>query len=420
MRRRYDPNPTFLTKASGIKHKRHTRAVITCIVIAALSLITVFVMWGAHMQSIYKEKFPDMVGAATATHTKRTTEETSSESTSETTTEETTEETTTAAGLLPSIPTGTTTAAAEETEATEQNNYPDPVPAYDPIIFASGHPVQSVSHEDRDMMLESLQQSIISYNNANPDARICFRYVNLASNETLGVNDLSPIVPAGAWSLPTSIRYCEVTASGEVSPTTVITFLGDPPEAWHYNSWIGTTYTAGKEFYLATCVDLSITRNDSLAMDYVESRIGGMDGIDETASGISNYIDFYSEVTYTDYTGTVMRGGGRSCVYDLASFMEYAYYGYLNEPDTYLPLMGAMNESLMPTPYRTAFGEEVTILHVSGRNEETHSYTDVALIDGEEPIILAISVECSSQDRANVIIADLAGYVQAFLASCHQ
>ena len=416
--RRYDPNPTFLTKASGIKQKRHTRAVITLVAVTVLSLITVFVMWGAHMQSVYKKKFPDMVGFATATHTRITTSERSSEVTSETTSEETSEEPATTTALVPSIPSTEYVESTEPTESTEQNNAPDPLPVYDPIIFSSGHPVQSVSHEERDMMLEGLQQSIISYNNSNPDARICFRYINLASNETLGVNDLSPIVPAGLWSLPTAISYCEQVEAGVLDPYRAdLMYYGDGDPA---NSWIAGTYEYGKEFYLGTCIDLAITRNDALAFEYSVARIGGYENVIEAAANISNYINLGSVVTYTDYTGTVIRGDARSCVYDLAAFMEYAYYGYLNDNETYLPLMGAMANSLMPTPFRAPFGEDALILHICGRNDDTHSYTDVAIIDGQEPIILAISVECSSYDRANVIMADLAGYVQAFLASCHQ
>lgn len=415
--RRYDPNPTFLTKASGIKQKRHTRALIALAIIAALSLITAFVMWEAHMQSVYKEKFPEMVGAATATHTKKTSEETTEES-SETTTSETTAETTTIP--VPVLPTYAQTEETEETEATEQNNDPDPLPSYEPVVFSSSHPVQSVSHEDRDMMLEALQQNIISYTNANPDTRISFRYINLASNETLGVNDLTPILPAGAWSLPTGISYCELVSDGTLSATEPVTFYGDPPEAWGYNSYIGTNYQAGKIFYVGTCLEYSVARNDTLALQYVMSRSGSLEGIWDRVSGISGYINYNNDVTYQDYTGTTMRGAGRSCVFDLAAYMEYLYRGYINNYETYLPMIGAMNVSEMPTPFRSAFGEEALILHISGRNEESHSYTDVAIIDAEEPIILAISVECSSYDRASVIMADLAGYLHNFLANCHQ
>lgn len=415
--RRYDPNPTFLTKASGIKQKRHTRALIVLAIIAVLVLITAFVTWGAHMQSIYKKKFPEMVGAATATHTKRTTEEETEEETSETTLEETTEETTTTEPV-PVVPTAESAETSEETEETEQDNSPDPLPSYDPVVFSGSHPVQSVSHEERDMMLEALQQSIIAYDNANPGERITFRYINLASNETLGFNDLSPIIPAGSWALPAGIAYCEGVSSGSVLPTATVTYMGEGAPG--NNSWITATYRPGKNFYIANCNALAIIRNDSLAFSYLLDNLGGIDAVWENISGISGYINYTNSVSYEDYTGTVIRGDKRSCVYDLAAYMEYLYYGYINDCDTYLPLIGAMNESQMPTPFRTAFGEDALILHISGRNDESHSYTDVAIIDGDEPIILAISVECSSYDRANVIMADLSGYLHTFLSDCHQ
>jgi hypothetical protein len=415
--RRYDPNPTFLTKASGIKQKRHTRALIALAIIAALSLITAFIAWEAHMQSVYKDKFPDMVGAATATHTEKTTEESTSEETSETTTEETSEETTTT-GLAPVVPTTESVETTAETEATEQDNEPDALPEYTPVEFSTSHPIQSVSHEERDMMLEALQQSIISYMNANPGERISFRYINLASNETLGVNDLTPIIPAGAWALPAGITYCEGVAGGTVFPTTTVTYTGEAAPG--NNSWITANYQPGKSFYLANCNALSIIRNDSLAFSYLLANIGGTDAVWANVSSISGYINYTNTVTYENYTGTTLRGNGRSCVYDLTAYMEYLYYGYINDCDTYLPLIGAMNESEMPTAFRTSFGEEALILHISGRNEESHSYTDIAIIDGEEPIILAISVECGSYDRANTIMADLSGYLHTFLATCHQ
>ncbi len=414
---RYNPNPTFLTKASGIRHKRLTRTLIVLAIVLVLSLATVFVMWEAHMQSIYKERFPDMVGAATATHTERTSKETSEETTTEETTEETSEETTTESLLAPVVPPTSSLEIPEETEATEQNNSPDPLPEYEPVVFSSSHPIQSVSHEERDIMLEGLQQSVLSYINANPGERISFRYVNLASNETLGINDLTPIIPAGAYALPAGITYCEAVASGSVIPTNTVTYVGE--EGPGGASYIASTYQPGKSFYLGSCMALTLVKNDSLAYNYLLNSIGGTEGVWEHVSGISGYINYTASVTYENYTGTIIRGSGRSSVYDLATYMEYLYYGYINDCDTYLPLMGAMQESEVPTAYRTSFGEDALILHVSGRNEESHSYTDVAIIDGREPVILVISCECSSYDRANTIMADLSGYLSSYIEACH-
>ncbi|SMC39961.1 Beta-lactamase enzyme family protein [Oscillospiraceae bacterium] len=413
--RRYDPNPTFLTKASGIKQKRHTRALIAFVIVVVLSLATVFVMWGVHMQSVYKEQFPDMVGAATSKHTKKPKEETTSEESSE---EETSEETTTESSFAPVVPGIETMETAAETEETTQNNNPDPLPSYTPVEFLASHPIQSVSHEERDMMLEGLQQDVLYYINANPDERISFRYINLASNETLGINDLTPIIPAGAYALPAGITYCEGVASGLIIPTTTATYLGEGAPG--NNSWITENYQPGKAFYLGTCMTLSITHNDSLAYSYLLNSIGGTEAVWDHMYPISGYINYTGSVTYEDYTGTILRGSGRTCVYDLAAYMEYLYYSYINDYDTYLPLIGAMEASEVPCAFTSSFADGTRILHISGRNEESHSYTDVAIIDGDEPVILVISCECSSYDRANTIMAALSGYLDDFLSACHQ
>lgn len=411
------PNPTFLQKAVGIRKKRHTRAIVISTVIVVMGLILSFVLWGAHMQEIYKKEFPDMVGAGTSTA--NTDKETSSETTEETS--ETTEETTTETsetGLAPVVATSAEeTAASDETTATSQDNTADPLPSYDPVVFRTSHPIQTISHEERDVLLDSVKQQILDYMSANEGERISFRYVNLASNESLGLNDLTPVIPAGTWALPVNIVYCERLAGGNLTAISQHVFMGEAAPG--NNSFIVDTYEPGKTFYLGTCAALSITHNDSLAFSWLTDDLGGSDAVWSDISAISSYVDYTEPVTYTNYAGVVMRGPGRTCVYDLTSYMEYLYYGYINSPDTYLPLIGAMNDSEMPTPYRTTFGEDATILHVCGRNEESDSYTDIAVIDGDEPIIIAISCECASYDRACTIMADLSGYLQQYIAACH-
>ena len=409
------PNPTFLQKAAGIKKKRHTRAIVISAVIAVMGLILAFISWGAHMQDIYRSEFPDMVGAGTSSS--GASDETSTTASEETTTEETTTETS-QTGLAPVVATTAEIPADNATDdTTAQDNTADPLTSFDPVTFRTSHPIQTISHEDRDVLLDSVKQQIIDYMSDNEDERISFRYVNLASNETLGLNDLTPVIPAGAWALPLNIVYCERVADGYISPITQQMFSGE--EAPGNNSFIVDNYEPGKSFYLGTCAELSITHNDSLALSWLTDHLGGSDDVWSDIAPISSYVDYSRTITYTDYTGTVIRGSGRTCVYDLTSYMEYLYYGYINTPDTYLPLIGAMSISEMPTPYTTSFGTDATILHVCGRNEESNSYTDVAIIDGDEPLIIAISCECSSYDRACTIMADLSGYLQQYIASCH-
>ena len=63
------PNPTFLKKAEGIHEFRRKRTLIIIACIAAVALITAFIMSVAAMQRQYREEYPGLVGAATSTTT---------------------------------------------------------------------------------------------------------------------------------------------------------------------------------------------------------------------------------------------------------------------------------------------------------------------------------------------------------------
>ncbi|MBO4242544.1 MAG: serine hydrolase [Clostridiales bacterium] len=413
------PNPTFLTKAVEIKEKRHNRIKIAIIVIAVLSLLTIFVIKVASMQQVYRERFPELVGAGTATaaETAESSESSEQEEIPVTETAEASEETTEDI-LAPVVvqddePTEETTASEE----TEQNNAPDVFVESDPVYFSDSYPLQTISHEDRDVELDQLKQDVINYMDLYSNERICFRYVNLSSNETLGINDLDPIVPGGAITLPVSIAYYERIDKGWTYPTSVVTYQGE--EAPEGSSYIADTYEAGKQFYLRTCANLAVTMNDNLALQYMLDSMGGLENNWSAISSISSYINYTDSVIYTDFEGELQRGPHRTSAYDLAAYAEYLYTAYINDPDLYQPLINDLAASEKPTGIRTAFGEDTLILHMSGTDVEYSAYTDVAIIDAEEPVILVIYCECSSADRAATIQADLATYLARYLTYCH-
>ncbi len=405
------PNPTFLTKASDIRGKRRTRTIIAVVVLVILALIITFVLWGAHMQKIYAENYPELVGAATGETTtiaRRTTTEATTE-------EETSEETTTTSALAPII--GTDETSETVPESTVQVNIADPFVETDPVYFRISHPLQTITHEERDVSLDVLKQQVQDYITNHPNERICFRYVNLNSNETLGLNDLYPVLPGGAISLPVELAYYNKVDTGFLFPLSTITYYGETAPGG--SSYIANTYSAGKPFFLRTLANLAVAQNDNLALQYLIDTMGGMDKIWPYISEISNYVDYTANLTYTSANGRSVGGTGRTSCYDLAEYASFLYYGYINNPELYQPLINDLYNSVKFTPYRSAFGEDAIILHFSGRNEHMHAYTDVAIIDCDEPIVLAINCECSNYERGNEIITDLSYYVAQYISSCH-
>jgi|GEM_PF-513835 len=423
MRRKDYPNPTFLTKAEGIKKTRHTRHVVILAIIALLVLTGVFIHIGASKQQQYEELFPELVGAAQTTRASEETEETESSETSAT--DETAEETQTTqteeilAPVIAATETTEETAAEEtaETAETSQNNAADVFTESEPFYFRDSYPLQTITHEQRDVLLDDLKQNVLDYVNANTSERICFRYMNLDTDESTGVNDLEPIVPAGAFALPIELTFWNRAAAGYTSANYIVTYDGSSVSG--NSSGITSTYKSGKMFYLRTLAYLAIAENDDYALSVILQKAGGEETVWNYLQTISAYINYTENSVYTDYSGTLMRGTRRTSCYDMTAYARKLYFSYISEPDNYQMLINDLYNSQTASAFKTAFGEDAAVLHVSGRNETYHAYTDIAIIDASEPIILIVYCECSSLDRAQTIQADLTGYVAQYLEACH-
>ena len=411
MRRGQYPNPTFLNKAEGIRKNRHTKMIVIISIIVLICLAALLIRIGANMQELYEQEYPDLVGAATAT-TAETSPETSEASPFiyETEPVEVTEATEPV--LAPVIVTETTVETIDITDLSAQEFVEQ-----EPFYFRNSYPLQTVSHEQRDVLLDYLKQDIQNYIGNNPSERICFRYVNLDNGETMGINDLEPIVPAGSFALPIEFTFWHRVAMGYSSPNYIITYDGSAVPG--NSSAIASTYPAGKMFYLRTLANLAVTTNDDYALSVVLDRCSGISTVWSYISGISGYTNYTENSTYTDYAGTLMSGPNRTSCYDMTAYAQALYFGYIREPATYQPLMNDLYYTNIRSPFTTSFGEDTPVLHVSGRNETFHAYTDIAIIDSSEPIVLIVYSECSSLDRAQTIQADISGMVAAYLNSCH-
>ena len=412
MRRGQYPNPTFLNKAEGIKKERHTRIVVAAAIVVLVALAAVFIKIGADMQRLYEQEYPDLVGAATATavpfeETEETVPDPVAVNTEVTESAETSEE-----ALAPVIIVETT---EETVDVTDLSAHPFDEP--EPFYFRTSYPLQTISHEQRDVLLDYLKQDILNYIQNNPGERICFRYINLDNGETTGVNDLDPIIPAGSFALPIEMTYWHRVSMGFGSPNYIITYDGSYVPGNSSN--IASTYPAGKMFYLRTLANLAITDNDDYALSVILDRSNGIETVWNYISGMSAYINYTADTTYTDYAGNLMSGPGRTSCYDMAAYARELYFGYIRDPEVFQPLINDLYYSNVRSPFSTSFGEDTPVLHVMGRNESFHAYTDIAIIDASEPIVLIVYSECSSFDRAQTIQADISGYVARYLEACH-
>ena len=412
MRRGQYPNPTFLNKAEGIRKKRHTKIVAAAAVLVFIVLFVLFIRTGAKLERLYEQEYPDLVGAATAVTTEHSEAVPVLEPVLTTETTEQAVPTETQEELVPIIHTEPT---AETIDVTDLSATPFEEP--EPFYFRTSYPLQTISHEQRDVLLDVLKQNVLDYINNTAGERICFRYINLDTGETLGINDLEPIVPAGAFALPIEMTYWHRVDMGFSSPDYIITY--DGTQVPGHSSTINEIYPPGKMFYLRTLANLAITDNDDYALSVILDRSNGIETVWNYLSTISGYVNFTENATYRDFQNSLMRGPGRTSCYDMAAYAERLYYNYLSQPDVYQPLINDLAYNPIRSPFSTSFGEDVPVLHVMGRNETFNAYTEVAIIDASEPIALIVYCECVSLDRAQMIQADLSGYVANFLNACH-
>ncbi|MBO4425969.1 MAG: serine hydrolase [Clostridiales bacterium] len=410
------PNPTFLKKAEGIHEFRRKRTLIIIACISVVALVTAFIMSVASMQRKYSEAYPELVGAATSTTTEW---EKYSRPVHSTTTETATETTTEAETTVISAVIAETTPPPESTEPTEttvQDNKPDPFSEPQGIHFRDEYPTRTVSYQERAVLLDSLKEKITKYAADNPGTRICFVIKSLDTGEQLGYGQLDPVVPSGAWSLPAGIVLCDKVDGNLANFSSVYTYDGTKTSNISY---ITSTYSPGKQFYLRTLLRYAVTLNDDVALSMVINVLGGSEAVSDEINAISSYISYEDEVLYTDYRGYEIKGNRRTTCYDMANYLEYLYEGYINDPDCYQRLINDMATSEMESPIKNAFGDSADVYHVSGSNSELGAYMDCAIIDGDEPVILVVYAEAKNSGKADEALYTMSSYAYDFISACY-
>ena len=413
------PNPTFLKKASSIRSGRRLRTFIILTAVAAVTFVIVFISSVASMQELYRKAFPELVGAATSTTDPITsyTRPTRETTTTTTTTSETTTTETTPLGpiTVTTTTTGESSETSETTAATTQNNEADPVPSSPDVVFAAWHDYEKVSFGQRALLLENMKSSVDKFITDHPNLRISFRYENMRNGETLGINDIDPIVPAGAISMPVTTYAYERIAAGTISSGSVYTYEGKGSEL---SSYIAANYSAGKKFYMGTLINYAVIHNDSIALDQV---IKGLGGMDEVADKISEgaIVPYNKVCYYTDYAKQEYKGKYRTSATDMSSYAKKVYFGFINDTKTYKTLINDLYASQVGSPIKDSFPEDAQVFHTYGINQEQGAHIDVAIVNYREPITVTIYVEGKDDSAANEAIKTMAGYVREFLDKCY-
>lgn len=310
-----------------------------------------------------------------------------------------------------------TSETGAETDATGTSETTE---AVKPVFVPSGDffipdrtDLQTISHKTRDAAFHELQKQIQKSIESYTDARVSFYYINLENNEAFGFNDMEPFVPAGAFALPVNLCLYRTYEQGSVLPTELLPYLAED------GSFPDSTIPKVDPYDLRTLSYLSLCSNDSIALNMLVRRQGGIDLLNEQIRLISSVVDFRSPVSYEDYSGKSLEGKNRSSAQDLANFMESFYLSYMSDPDLYQSMFNDLSRSPSNWGIGSAYPSDVMLCHQTGSASDFHSESDVALVLAQERYVVAVMVECEDQDRARKIQGDLGQYVYQFITFCY-
>lgn len=409
------PNPTFLKKAEGIKTSRKKRTLIIVLVLLAITLGVVFVSSIASAQDTYRLMYPGLVGAATSTTTGYSAYQRPVHTTTETTTQVTTTATTTLPhAVLAATPTPT---VSPEQAGVFQNNSPD-LYTEDPNFSFKPIGIRTASYQQRAVYLDDLKEQVANYQKTHPGVRICYEFISLSYGDRMGVDELDPVVPSGAMAIPVSIVYYDKIA-GVTGPLSEVVTYDNSYKGSRYSSYIAKNYSYGKQFYMRTILNYAVSKNDSIALNYVIAQLGGIDTTISEIKKISSYVSYDDKVIYKDYSGKEFRTSGTISCYDMGNYLSYMYRTFTINPSVNQRLFNDMASNEIESPLAAAFPQDTRILHVLGRNTDRRAYMECAIVDYKEPFALVIYVEAASSSDAGTAIATLGGYTQQFIDSCY-
>lgn len=380
-----------------------------------VTMIIMFFRKVSYDGQTYAQMFPDLVGAAKRETTTYSEYRRPVHTTTETTTETTTSETTTI--LAPSFaPTSESTSETPTTK--QQNNSPDPILENPSYTFKKATWHQTATYQKRAVLLDALREKVKSVDTEQTYMRICFEFISLKNGDRIGYRNLEPILPSGAYAIPIELVWYDQYANGKQDLAGVSTY-GKESKGAYSASYIGHTFRYGKQFFHRNSLNLAITKNDSIALNFVIDSMDGMDKIIPEINKISGYVGYDSKILYSDYRSRRYKSAGRTSCYDMANYLQFLYNGYINSPDIYQRLINDMYYNEMVSPFKASFAQDTPILHVEGKNTNMGAYLECAIIDCEEPIGLIVYVENSYEENVTAVMQQIARYVAEFVRACY-
>lgn len=225
-------------------------------------------------------------------------------------------------------------------------------------------------------------------------------FIDLATGETVEVNDKTEYIAASTSKLPVNVLLYENVESGKIKLDDMLTYKQEDKEPGTgiiQNSAFGTQYSVRETSKLA------IRKSDNCGVNMLIRLLG--------LENVRNYID--------EVGGQVHYGERhRSCPYDMAMIAKRLYENYLRNQDVYGELINNMENTDWSDRIDAKLPDSVKVAHKIGN--QTKTANDVGIVFASHPYVLSVMTDNVDFGTACNNIAELSkkiyDYVEGYAA----
>ena len=218
--------------------------------------------------------------------------------------------------------------------------------------------------------------------------RYALYYRNLANGETYTYNASAPFVAASSIKLGINTYLYTQIETGKISASEILTYDSRPYPTGDYEAGTGTIQGKpnGTQFSVRDTSGLSIRISDNCATNMIIRKLGGIDTVNVYLHSISAVVDYRTNISYKNYSGTTVSGRHRSSATDLGLYAVRLYELYKKNPVLYGTLIDDLKKTEFDFGIQKGIPSGVDVAHKIGTNGTYNAENDVGIVFTPEAV----------------------------------
>lgn len=253
--------------------------------------------------------------------------------------------------------------------------------------------VDSISDSGK---MDELKKIIVDYT-SRLSGKYGVTFIDLATGETVEVNDKTEYIAASTSKLPVNVLLYENVEAGKINLDDMLTYQKEDLE---YGTGIIQNSAFGTQYSVRETSKLAMRKSDNCGVNMLIRLVG--------LENVRSYID--------EVGGQVHYGERhRSCPYDMAMIAKRLYENYLRDQDVYGELLNNMENSDWSDRIDAKLPDTVKVAHKIGN--QTKTANDVGIVFASHPYVLSVMTDNVDFGTACNNIAELSKKIYDYVES---